>query len=134
MVKSTVNLINGFICDLTITVYDEPYCQGNSNKIDKSHETLASLGSATTSLQGPIRSMSHPGSTRVDIYSDPFFQNNAFRSRNDKAPETKKQIEEQGGESLNTICVSWRAGDNDPAEEMAQESLKLTVNHPCYTN
>jgi len=50
-------------------VYDEPYCRGNSAEISKSYDSSTSLQMATSALAGPIRSMSHPGKTRVDIYS-----------------------------------------------------------------
>ena len=75
-------------CDFKMMVYDEPYCRGNSAEISKSYDSSTSLQMATSALAGPIRSMSHPGKTRVDLYSEQFHEGTAFRSRNDKDAET----------------------------------------------
>lgn len=84
------------------------------------------LMQATPSLgNNPIRSVKHPGKTRVDIYSENGFQGLSFTSRNDK--EAVDSIEG------NKICTSWRLGGKDPVDDTVnQNSLRFIPNDACY--
>ena len=84
------------------------------------------LLAATVDLNGnPIRSIRHPGKTRVDIYSGEEFSEFSFTSRNDK-----EAVDAVDG---NKICTSWRLGDNDEAGTIDQKSLWFRPEDSCYT-
>ena len=82
------------------------------------------LNSATSNLAGPIRSVRHPGKTRVDIYSAEQFTEFSFTSRNDK-----EAVDAVNG---NKICTSWRLGDNEEQGTIDQKSLWFRPEDNCY--
>ena len=62
--------------------------------------TAPALAGATLNLGGnPIRSVMHPGKTRVDIFSEEQFEGLTFASRNDK-----EAVNAMFG---NISCTSW---------------------------
>ena len=111
--------------DFELTVYDEPYCRGNSNVITVEElRTESALRGATSSLAGPIRSVRHPGKTRVDIFSAEQFTEFNIVSRNEK--------EAVNAVDGNKICMSWRLGDEEEVGPMEQKSLWFRPEDDCY--